>query len=53
MVMMLTARTLEDDIVRGFEAGAQDYLTKPYRLRELLARVASARAAGRHAHRPR
>ena len=39
MVLMLTARTLEDDIVRGFEAGAQDYLAKPYRLRELLARV--------------
>ena len=39
MVMMLTARSLEEDIVRGFEAGAQDYLTKPYRLRELLARV--------------
>ncbi|ATB26619.1 response regulator transcription factor [Melittangium boletus] len=39
MVMMLTARSLEDDLVRGFEAGAQDYLTKPYRLRELLARV--------------
>ncbi len=39
MVLMLTARGLEDDIVRGFEAGAQDYLTKPYRLRELLARV--------------
>ena len=41
MVLMLTARTLEDDIVRGFEAGAQDYLGKPYRLRELLARVAA------------
>ncbi|QRN94023.1 response regulator transcription factor [Archangium violaceum] len=38
-VMMLTARTLEDDVVRGFESGAQDYLGKPYRLRELLARV--------------
>ncbi|MBI4816521.1 MAG: response regulator transcription factor [Deltaproteobacteria bacterium] len=38
-VFMLTARTLEDDIVRGFEAGADDYLEKPYRLRELLARV--------------
>ncbi|WP_037584654.1 response regulator, partial [Stigmatella aurantiaca] len=33
MVLMLTARTLEEDILRGFEAGAQDYLTKPYRLR--------------------
>lgn len=37
--LMLTARTLEDDVVRGFESGAQDYLGKPYRLRELLARV--------------
>jgi DNA-binding response OmpR family regulator len=46
-VLMLTARTLEDDLVRGFEAGADDYLTKPYRLRELLARVGSlARRAG-------
>jgi DNA-binding response OmpR family regulator len=38
-VMMLTARTLEDDVVRGFEVGADDYLAKPYRLRELLARI--------------
>jgi DNA-binding response OmpR family regulator len=46
-VLMLTARTLEDDLVKGFEAGADDYLAKPYRLRELLARVAalSRRAA--------
>ena len=40
-VLMLTARSLEEDIVRGFEAGADDYLSKPYRLRELLARVAA------------
>jgi len=40
-IMMLTARTLEDDLVRGFEVGADDYLAKPYRLRELLARVAA------------
>jgi len=39
MIMMLTARTLEDDLVRGFDAGADDYLEKPYRLRELLSRV--------------
>ena len=39
MILMLTARTLEDDLVRGFQLGADDYLTKPYRLRELLARV--------------
>lgn len=38
-VLMLTARTLEDDLVRGFEVGADDYLAKPYRLRELLVRV--------------
>jgi len=38
-VLMLTARTLEDDVVQGFDAGADDYLSKPYRLRELLARV--------------
>ena len=40
-VMMLTARSLEEDLVRGFDAGADDYLAKPYRLRELLARVAA------------
>ncbi len=47
-VLMLTARTLEDDLVRGFEVGADDYLAKPYRLRELLARVSALlrRAAG-------
>ena len=38
-VLMLTARTLESDLVSGFDAGADDYLSKPYRLRELLARV--------------
>jgi DNA-binding response OmpR family regulator len=39
LVLMLTARTLEEDLVRGFAAGADDYLGKPYRLRELLART--------------
>jgi DNA-binding response OmpR family regulator len=38
-VLMLTARSLEDDVVTGFDAGADDYLTKPYRLRELMARI--------------
>jgi DNA-binding response OmpR family regulator len=46
-VLMLTARTLEDDLIRGFDAGADDYLAKPYRFRELLARVrALARRRG-------
>ncbi|MBE2253447.1 MAG: response regulator transcription factor [Myxococcus sp.] len=40
-VMMLTARTLEDDVVDGFDAGADDYVAKPYRLKELLARLAA------------
>jgi DNA-binding response OmpR family regulator len=54
MVLMLTARTLEDDLVRGFEAGADDYLKKPYRLRELLSRVgALLRRAGVQASDPR
>jgi len=39
MVLMLTARSLDDDLVRGLDAGADDYLKKPYRLAELLARV--------------
>lgn len=38
-ILMLTARALEDDLVAGLDAGADDYLVKPYRLRELLARV--------------
>lgn len=45
-VLMLTARTLEDDLVKGFEAGADDYLSKPYRLRELLARIAALARRG-------
>lgn len=49
-VIMLTARTLEDDLVQGFAAGADDYLAKPYRLRELLARIdALLRRAGARA----
>ncbi|WP_028937973.1 response regulator transcription factor [Pseudonocardia spinosispora] len=39
VLVMLTARTEEMDVVVGLEAGADDYLTKPVRLGELLARV--------------
>jgi len=40
-VLMLTARASADDRVRGLEAGADDYLVKPFELAELLARVRS------------
>lgn len=38
-IMMLTARGEETDVVLGLEVGADDYLTKPFRMRELTARV--------------
>lgn len=38
-IVMLTARSTEDDIVRGLEAGADDYVCKPFGSRELLARI--------------
>lgn len=38
-VIMLTARREEDDKISGLDAGADDYLTKPFSLRELAARV--------------
>ena len=41
-VIMLTARGFDEDLVEGFDAGAQDYVTKPYTLEVLLARVQSA-----------
>lgn len=40
-IIMLTARGAEDDRIRGLETGADDYLTKPFSPRELLARVAA------------
>jgi two-component system KDP operon response regulator KdpE len=38
-IVMVTVRDLEDDKVRALEAGADDYVTKPFKLRELLARL--------------
>ena len=38
-VVMLTARSLETDIVRALERGANDYVVKPFQPQELLARV--------------
>jgi len=38
-ILVLTARDSMDDTIRGLDAGADDYLTKPYRLPEIAARI--------------
>src|ERR1044071_9345720 len=38
-ILFLTARTLKEDVYRGFEAGADDYITKPFTAKELLFRI--------------
>jgi DNA-binding response OmpR family regulator len=40
-ILFLTAKNLDDDRVHGLEAGADDYIVKPFAMRELLARVES------------
>jgi DNA-binding NarL/FixJ family response regulator len=39
LILMLSARSTETDIVEGLRAGADDYLTKPFGMQEFLARV--------------
>jgi DNA-binding response OmpR family regulator len=52
-VIMITAKQQETDIIRGFDAGADDYITKPFRLRELLVRMrAVIRRAPQHTDDP-
>jgi len=50
LVLMLTARVSEEDVVLGFEVGADDYVRKPFRIAELMARI---QALLRLAERPR
>jgi len=38
-ILMLTARGQEEDVILGLNLGADDYITKPFRIRELMARV--------------
>jgi two-component system response regulator RegX3 len=48
-IIILTAKGSEDDIVTGFKAGADDYISKPFSLRELMVRVeAILRRAGKN-----
>jgi DNA-binding response OmpR family regulator len=53
-VLMLTARDTLDDKLEGFASGADDYLVKPFALRELEARLAALvrRRRGEHVNRP-
>ena len=47
-ILFLTARSSEMELIRGFQAGGDDYLTKPFRMQELLMRVqALLRRVGR------
>ncbi len=48
-ILMLTARASDEDKLRGFDVGADDYLTKPFNPRELVARVRHPAACGRGA----
>jgi len=48
-IIMLTAKVEEDDMIRGLDSGVDDYLTKPFSTRELLARIrAILRRTGGH-----
>lgn len=47
-VIFLTAKDSEDDIVNGLEMGAEDYITKPFKMRELLVRINKILSSGKN-----
>jgi len=51
-ILMLTARSETQDVVEGFDAGADDYLRKPFELPELLSRVRALLKRAGHDHHP-
>jgi DNA-binding response OmpR family regulator len=52
-ILMLTARGRADDVVKGFEAGADDYLPKPFELAVLIARISALLRRHAWGHRQR
>ena len=55
-IIMLTARSQETDKIRGLDAGADDYVTKPFSVNELIARMRAhlpPRGAGQRGRRAR
>ena len=52
-ILMVTAKDEESDVVTGLELGADDYIVKPFRMKELIARVRAALRRQRPALRPR
>lgn len=49
---MLSARTSESDVVNGLQSGADDYLKKPFGMKEFLARIDSLTRRARHTKTP-
>lgn len=50
-IIFLTAKNLKDDVIEGFKSGADDYITKPFSMEELIYRIEAIlrRSSGKHA----